>query len=179
LTAASADSKRYAQPIAWLVFIALLVLAVVIINRTAADLPPRVAVHFDAAGSANSFMSRSNYHLFALLFAVGLPCAVVALLTVTYSRATVLKIPNREYWLDPSRLARTRAFLIAHAVWLGSLLVLMMCLIHWQVWQANQEEPAHLSNQSVMIALLAPLACIGVWVSILMRAFRRVPDRSR
>jgi hypothetical protein len=33
-----------------------------------------------------------------------------------------MKLPNREYWLAPQRLDRTRAFLIATAAWISALM---------------------------------------------------------
>jgi uncharacterized membrane protein len=165
-----------APRISWLVFISLLVLAVVFVDRTAADLPLRVAVHFDAAGEPNSYMPRSDYRLFVLLFAAGLPAALVAVMTATYSLATELKIPNRDYWLAPQRLPRTRALLIAHGIWFGSMLIAMMCCIHRLVCKANQQQPPHLSNQALIAVSLALLLGISAWTAIFLFAFRQPPD---
>jgi uncharacterized membrane protein len=166
------------HPISWLVFAALWLLAAILIHQTAADLPPRIAVHFDAAGQASSYMLRGDYRVFMLLFAGGLPALLVGIMTIAYSRATDLKIPDREYWLAPERLAATRAFLIAHAVWLGSMLIAIMCFVHWLVWEANQRQPPSLSNQSLLAGTLVVLLLISTWIATLMLAFRR-PTKER
>jgi len=176
MTSLTIDRRRYPHPISWLVFIFLWVLAVVLISRTVADLPPRIAVHFDAAGEPTSYMLRGDYRIFMLSFAAALPAALVAIMTLAYSRATDLKIPNREYWLSPQRLARTRAFLIAHGVWLGSMVIAIMCFVQWLVWQANQRLPPHLSNQSLIAGTLLLLLCMSAWIGTLMLAFRRPPE---
>jgi uncharacterized membrane protein len=155
------------------VFILLLLFAILFVTGTSSELPVTVASHFDAAGQPNAFMSRSGYIRFVLCLAVGLPVAVVAILTTVYSRATDMKLPNREYWLAPQRLDRTRAFLVAHGVWFGSLLVTLVCCVHWLELGANRLQPPHLSNQTFAAVLVAFLIATAAWISALMFAFRR------
>jgi uncharacterized membrane protein len=57
----------------WSVFIALLAFAMLFVMSTVSELPPTVASHFDAAGQANAFMSRSGYTQFILCLTLGLP----------------------------------------------------------------------------------------------------------
>jgi uncharacterized membrane protein len=164
---------RYAHRVTWSVFVLLLLFAILFVTGTASELPLTVASHFDAAGQPNAFMSRSGYVRFVLCLAVGLPAIVVAVLWMVYSRATDLKLPNREYWLAPERLDRTRAFLVAHGVWFGSLLVTLACFVHWLELGANRLQPPHLSNQSFAAVLIAFLIATAAWIAALMFAFRR------
>jgi uncharacterized membrane protein len=164
---------RHPHRVTWSVFILLLLFAILFVTGTASELPLMVASHFDAAGQPNAFMSRSGYIRFVLCLAIGLPVAVVAILTAMYSRATDLKLPNREYWLAPQRLDRTRAFLAAHGVWFGSLLVTLVCCVHWLELGANRLRPPHLSNQMFAAVLVAFLIATAAWISALMVAFRR------
>jgi uncharacterized membrane protein len=168
-----APAARRPHRIAWSVFIVLLLLAILFVIGTASELPPMVASHFDASGQPNAFMSRSGYIRFVLCFAVGFPVAIVIILTMVYSRATDLKLPNRDYWLAPQRLDRTRAFLVAHGVWFGSLLVTLACYVHWLELRANRLLPPHLSIQTFAALMLAFLIATAVWISALMFAFRR------
>jgi uncharacterized membrane protein len=168
-----APAARRPHRITWSVFIALLLLAILFVTGTASELPPMMASHFDASGQPNAFMSRSGYIRFVLCFAVGFPVAIVTILTMVYSRATDLKLPNRDYWLAPQRLDRTRAFLVAHGVWFGSLLVTLACCVHWLELRANRLLPPHLSNQTFAALMLAFLIATAVWISALMFAFRR------
>ncbi len=164
---------RYPHRVTWSAFVLLLVFAILFVTGTASQLPLTVASHFDAAGQPNAFMSRSGYIRFVLCIAVGLPVLVVVILRTVYSRATDLKLPNREYWLAPGRLDRTRAFLIAHGVWLGSLLVTLACFVHWLELAANRQQPPHLSNQSFAAVLIAFLVATAAWIAAIMFAFRR------
>lgn len=158
---------------AWLVFIALLLFAIVFVGSTVSQLPLTVASHFDGAGRANAFMSRSGYARFVLCFAVGLPSVVVGVLTVVFSRAADFKLPNRDYWRAPERIERTRAYLVAHGVWFGSLLVVLSCCVHWLEIAANRAQPPHLSNTLFAGVMVAFLVATAAWVAALLFAFRR------
>jgi uncharacterized membrane protein len=164
---------RSPHRVTWSVFVLLLLFAILFVIGTASELPPTVASHFDAAGQPNAFMSRSGYVRFMLSLAVGLPVIVVVILRSVYSRATDLKLPNREYWLAPERLERTRAFLVAHGVWFGSLMVTLTCSVHWLELGANRQQPPHLSSQSFAAVLIAFLIATLAWIAALMFAFRR------
>lgn len=165
--------RRYPHRVTWTVFMVLLLLAILFVATTVSQLPPVVASHFDAAGQANAFMSRSGYTRFVLCLALGLPAVIVAILTAVYSRASDLKLPNRDYWLAPQRIDRTRAFLVAHGVWFGSLLVILACCVHWLELAANRAQPPHLSNSMFAAVMLAFLLAMAAWIVALMVAFRR------
>jgi uncharacterized membrane protein len=169
----AAPAARNPHRVTWGVFIVLLLFATLFVTGTASELPLTVASHFDAAGQPNAFMSRSGYIRFVLCVAVGLPVLMVVILTAVYSRAADLKLPNREYWLAPQRLEQTRAFLVAHAVWFGSLLVILGCFVHWLELAANRQQPPHLSNSSFAAVLIAFLFATAVWIGAFMFAFRR------
>lgn len=166
---------RYPHRVTWSVFVLLLLFATLFVTGTASQLPPHVASHFDAFGQPNAFMSRSGYLRFVLCLALALPCIVVFTLTMIYSRAADLKLPNRDYWLAPQRLDRTRAFLIAHGVWFGCLLVALVCMVHWLELSANRQQPPHLSSQTLVAVMIAFLIATGAWVTALMIALRRPP----
>jgi uncharacterized membrane protein len=169
----ASPAARNPHRVTWSVFIVLLLFATLFVTGTASELPLTVASHFDAAGHPNGFMSRSGYIRFVLSVAVGLPIIVVAILTAVYSRAADLKLPNREYWLAPQRLDATRAFLVAHGVWFGSLLVILGCFVHWLELAANRQQPPHLSNSSFAAVLIAFLIATAAWLAVLMFGFRR------
>jgi uncharacterized membrane protein len=164
---------RFSHWVTWTVFIVLLLFAILYVTGTTSQLPPTVAAHFNSAGHPNAFMSRSGYSRFILCFAVGFPVVIVAILTAVYSRATEMKVPNREYWLAPQRIGRTRAFLVAHGVWFGSMLVILGCFVHWQEMSANRLQPPHLSSPAFAAGLIAFLAATAAWVALLILAFRK------
>ena len=169
----SATLKRTARIMAFVVFVLLLIFAAVFVNADSASLPAMVAVHFDAAGRAEAIAPRGQYRRVAQLLALALPVAVVGIMAFAYSRATDLKLPNRDYWLAPTRLERTRAFLITHCIWLGSIMVTLTCFVHWLVLDANLRRPPQLSNSWFALGLGLFTACMAAWVGTLMFVFRR------
>lgn len=161
------------QKAAWTIFVLLLVFAGVFLTRSSASLPLLVGSHYDAAGFPNAFMSRGGYVRFVLCLGIGLPVALVTLLTLVYSRASDFKLPNRDYWLAPERIQRTRARLVTHGVWFGSLLVIMVCFVHWLVLGASRRMPPQLSNTSIEAGLLVFALISGGWIMALLMVFRR------
>jgi uncharacterized membrane protein len=159
--------------IPWIAFALALWFAIFYFYNTVSGLPPMVASHFDGAGVATAHMTRESYTKFVYAMGVLFPIAMVTLLSVVYSKARDMKLPNRDYWLAPERIAQTRALLVAHAVWFGCLMVAMVCYMHWLVLTAHRSVPPYLSNQMVMGGLLVFMAIAVGWVIALLRAFRR------
>jgi uncharacterized membrane protein len=158
--------------IPWIAFAVALLFAIFYFSATASSLPPMVASHFDGAGVPTAHMTREFYTKFVFAMGVGFPIALVTLLSAVYYKASDMKLPNRDYWLAPERIAQTRALLVAHAVWFGCLMVAMVCYMHWLVLAAHRSEPPLLSNQMVMRGLLVFMAIAIGWVIALLRAFR-------
>ena len=159
--------------ISWIVFALALLFAILYFSNTVSSLPPLVASHFDAAGHPNAHMTREFYTKFIFAMGVGFPIAMVALLTVIYSRASDMKLPNRDYWLAPERIGQTRSMLVTHGVWFGCLMVAMVCYVHWLELAAHRSAPPQLSNQMLMAGLLVFLGIAVGWILALLRTFRR------
>ena len=159
--------------IPWIVFGSALLFAIFYFSTTVSSLPPLVASHFDAAGHPNAHMTREFYSKFIFTMGVGFPLAMVALLTAIYSKASDMKLPNRDYWLAPERIAQTRSMLVAHGVWFGCLMVAMVCYVHWLELGAHRSTPPQLSNPMLMGGLVAFMAISVGWILALLRAFRR------
>jgi hypothetical protein len=158
--------------ISWIAFTLALLCAIFYFSNTISSLPPMVASHFDGAGFPTAHFTRANYTKFVFAMGVGFPIAMVALLSVVYSKASDMKMPNRDYWLAPERIAQTRALLVAHAVWFGCLMVAMVCYTHWLILAAHRSVPPRLSNQLVMGGLLVFMGIAGGWIVGLLRTFR-------
>lgn len=158
--------------IPWIAFGLALLFAIVYFSNTVPHLPPLVASHFDAAGFPTAYMTRALYARFLFAMGVGFPIAMVALLTVVYSKASDMKLPNRDYWLAPERTLRTRALLVAHSVWFGCLMVAMGCYVQWLELGAHRSAPPHLSNQLVMDGLFVFMLITLAWIIGVLRVFR-------
>lgn len=157
----------------WILFVGALLFAADYVLHTTPTLPPLVASHFDASGAPNAFMARDRYEHFMLIMSVGFPLVLVAFLTLVFSYARNMKVPNGEYWLAPERIAQTRSFLIARGAWLGAMLSLMMCWMHRLELHANALMPPHLAGAQATAALLGFFLVTAGWIFGLMLAFRR------
>jgi len=86
------------------VFSALIVVLAVLIFNSIGDLPAKLAVHFDANGAPDRWVSRELYGIFALLFLIGLPLILFAVMAGLPGLNGVKGlIPNNEYWFADDR----------------------------------------------------------------------------
>jgi hypothetical protein len=161
----------------WILFAVLLLFAIGYIVRTVPHLPPLVASQFNGAGHPSAYMTRGFYLKFMLAFGVGLPAAIVALLSLVYSRTRDVRVPNRDYWLAPERIAQTRSTLLSFGVWLGSLMVAMVCYAHWLILVAHRSVPPHFSKSLILGGLLSFALMTGGLLVALLMAFR-LPRRA-
>jgi uncharacterized membrane protein len=161
------------QRIAWGTLLVIACAAVYFITESTAQLPGMVASHFDAGGFPTAFVPRTRYSHVLLTLGIGVPLVLVALLTAVYSRATDMKLPNRDYWLAPERIGQTRDLLVAHGIWFGTLLISMTCFVHGLELIANRSMPAHLPNNLVYAGLLIFFVIAVGWIAALLLAFRR------
>jgi hypothetical protein len=157
------------------VFVALLISAAVFVAVSSGYLPERVASHFGGDGYADGYMTRDGYRQFMLFFVVVFPLVLTGLigwLPRRFPRA--INIPNRDYWLAPSRREESLAFLARHALWFGCMLVVFLAGVHWLVVRANTVNPPRLANGPFLAMLVVFLAFMGVWTVALLRRFRKV-----
>jgi len=159
----------------WLftLFVVLLLANAFFIMTTSGALPERIASHFAASGDANDYMTRDGYRIFMLLFAVGFPLVMAALIScLAWLMPNITNIPNRAYWLAPERRETTFAVLSGYALWLGCLLVLLMGGVHWLLVRANAVNPPKLENGPFIALLLVFVAATILWTVMLLRRFR-------
>ena len=159
--------------LARLLFILVLIIATILISATSDHLPAQVASHFGAGGAPNGWMSRNDYRLVILAFAVGLPVAVVGgSMLLPRLEDTRINIPHRDYWLAPARRDATFRYLAAHAYWLGALLVVFIAGIHLLLLDANAAQPPRLAGQLLATLLVLFLAALAGWIATMAIHFR-------
>ncbi len=157
-------------------FCALLVAAMIFIAFSSRDMPTVVASHFGASGEANGFMSRSNYVIFMLAFALALPSVLLFFSSIALRRpSTKINLPNHDYWLMPERREATLEYIQTWLVRFGCMLVTLMCFVHWCVVRANSQQPTHLNLALLLVGLGIFLVTTILWVMALHRRFRRSP----
>jgi len=156
-----------------LVFVGLLAAAGFVVAIEATDLPDIVAVHFDAAGHANGFAPRAAAREFMLAFTLGTPLFVV-LVTALLPRAlpaSMVNIPNRDYWLAPERSRESLAYLGEHGVWFACILLVFLTAVAHLLVEANLTQPPLFPTRLLIAALLMLFAAIGAWALGMFRRF--------
>jgi len=160
-----------------LALIALFVLSLAQSWAAYPDMPEQMASHFDAEGRADGYSSTDTFFtLFALLEALmvamflGLPCLVSRL------PASMVNLPNRDYWLAPERVDRAQQLVAGQMSWLGLATLLFMILVEQSVIAANTTTGAGLDGLFSW-ALGGYLLYTVVWVFGLYRAFR-IPEEA-
>ena len=150
-----------------------------VIVLSTAELPPRVASHFNAAGQPDGWMSRTSYVWFMLAMAGGLSLLIVAIFYgVRFFPPSTINLPHRDYWLTPERSRETYDYLFRAGVWLAVFEAALFLGIHLLVVAANNAQPVRLSG-SVWGLLGGFLVALIGWSYFLVRRFRRPPaDRA-
>ena len=148
------------------VFSALLVVFAILAFNSIGDLPDKVAIHFDANSAPDRWVSREQYDILVLLFLVGLPLILFALMAWV-PRLTRGKgfIPNNEYWFADERKRQTESFLLQHSSWLGAMTIAVIYGTHVFVMRANELDPPRLSTDRFLIMLFVYLCGLAWWTT--------------
>lgn len=141
---------------------------------TSMRLPALVASHFGGAGAANGFLRHGVYVGFMVGLVVGLPSLMVGLTWSAISSPKArLNLPNKDYWLAPERCAETIAYLRSGVLWVGALLVIFLCYLHWLVVLANEAHPARLAISWFIGGLLVFFAALFIGLKAFLGRFRQ------
>ena len=141
-----------------------------------AALPERVADHFNSAGTANGWTSRSAFTAFFVVFGTIFSSFVIGICySIRFFPSRLLNVPNPEYWRSPKHYPEACAFLFGHAFWFGALAAVWFGLFHYLVVRANRLTPPVLDSKTLSLLTVAFLAGILFWAMALIRHFRNLP----
>ncbi|PTY04939.1 hypothetical protein DB347_19800 [Opitutaceae bacterium EW11] len=139
-------------------------------------LPESVAVHFDAAGRANGWMSRSAHIGVFSALSLGLPGFVVGLCAaIRFAPAALFNVPNASYWRAPANYPTAGRLLLHRALWLGVGMCVWSGAFHALIIAANLETPPRLSQNGMAWFNGVSLGCLALWILWLYRTYSRSP----
>jgi uncharacterized membrane protein len=131
-------------------------------------LPERMASHFNGAGRADGWMSRSGFVAFWLATTGAL---TLLLFTIAFWIPwAVTNIPNRDYWGDPARQQLARRRLALWCAWFAVGLNLLLASVLELVLRANFMATPLSSNHAAL--LVGFMIFVGVMLAVLFRMFR-------
>ena len=87
----------------------------------------------------------------------------------------MLSLPNRDYWLAPERKAATFQYLAGTGAVYGWLVLAFLCVVHWQVVQANALQPPRLAEGSFFVAFGLFILGTFTWLGAFLAHFYRRP----
>jgi len=101
-------------------------------------LPEKLAVHFDAVGHPNGWMSRSEDMLTILLMGFGLTFIVLTLFySFRFFPASYLSVPNQAFWRHPQNYQTACNYLFRGSFILASNFLIFFTGLHILIIEAN------------------------------------------
>ena len=177
MNADATPTARNHLSLAVLLFFISLGVAQVLFFR--AELPARVASHFDGAGRPNGWMSRDGLVLFqcVLLLALGALFGFGGRLLMVTPNG-LINLPNKDYWLAPERRAESVAVLGEWMRWVGAGTVAFLMMVFQFTVQANLRR-GRLDSMQFLVVTGFFLGGLAIAVGWLYRRFRApAPDRA-
>ena len=139
-------------------------------------LPDEIATHFDAAGQANEWTSKTGFLLTNLAFMIGMAALFFALPAgLSKIPNEWISMPNKDYWLAPERRAATLERVQRWSEWLGVATVALFLGITELTVLANLSTDPALGQGFWVLFGAYMIFMVGWVVGFLQWAFRKPP----
>ena len=159
--------------IAYALFGALVLLALVQTAYYYPQMSDPIASHFDGSGRPDGWSSRAGF--FGIHLAMVAMCVAIFVgLPRTFTRMPTrwISLPNRDYWLTPERREGTVRFLQTSMIWFGAAHMFLEVYVIQLVVLANRSGTNQLSS-SIWYVMIGYFAFTFVWLAILIGRFAR------
>ncbi len=121
------------------------------------QLPERVASHFGPHGHPDSWTTKKSFIRFYLLFIAGITVffSLIGLLTEKVP-ASLMNMPNKEYWMAPERRQSTLDLLASSFFWFASATMILLLDMFYQTFQVQLGRTKILTH---------PVLSLGIYIS--------------
>ena len=136
------------------------------------QLPERVASHFGPSGQPDAWSTKKVFVTFYLVTTAF--CAFLLLgvsLLIYRIPESLIKFPNKDYWLSPERKKKTFDFMFQYFLWFASATVLLLLDMFQQSIQVHLGKTDSLSHPILSLGLYAGFTV--VWSIGLIVFFRK------
>ncbi len=159
---------------ALIVCVTLLALFVADMARAWAQLPERVATHFNGSGNADGWSSKSSFlwGSFAVVAGVGGGLLVLAWFLPRVP-VRLLNLPGKDYWLAPERHAASMDWLRVWMLWIGAATMAFLLALFHATLQANFGGEEARLGEWFSVAVVGYLAILLGGTAWLLLRFRR------
>jgi len=138
------------------------------------QLPETVASHFNAAGKADGWSSRTTFTaLYLFTVAIMALCFLLPMGLLPKIPDSMINMPRKDYWLAPERRDATFEVVREYMHWIGTATMLFLIYMFHETIQANLSGTNKLGH--FWWSLGAYTAIITVWCVLFYRHFLRVP----
>ncbi len=102
-------------------------------------LPERVASHFNAAGEPDGWQSKGEMLLtnIGLVVGIGFVLSPLLYLAIRFAPASMVNMPNKEFWLAEPRQRETRRSLAGYTLWTMNLTLALLAAVMELGYRAN------------------------------------------
>jgi uncharacterized membrane protein len=142
-------------------------------------MPERMVVHFNASGAPNGWNSRGEFFVLfgaiealILVLGLGLPALIAR------TPASMINIPNRQYWLAPERRDETLSFLQTYVLWMESVTLGFLMAIAQIIFSINASGAEPRLPGDFWIPVVVFVSAI-VWLSAKIILRFRVQETAR
>lgn len=136
------------------------------------QLPAKIASHFNAAGVADGWMSKSAFTTTMLAVGLGIPAFVIGVMySIRFFPAKYLNVPNPSYWRDATNYRKAFDFLFLTSFWFGSAFLLWQTFFSYLIVSANLVSPPCLNSNHLIVLIFLLLALTLAWVVLIIFRF--------
>lgn len=136
-------------------------------------IPDRMAIHFNAAGTADGWGPKLRFfetfglifNMIALLF-WGLP------LLLRRVPDSMMNLPNKDYWLAPERRKQTLDRIVGQLLFFGAVTLLLLDGVLYLCLRANFADKPALSADWMWGLLIVFITINIFWIISMLRSFR-------
>jgi uncharacterized membrane protein len=137
----------------------------------------RMASHFGPHGEVTNGQSKEQFFMsMAVVVGVSFVAGFVVPLLIGIMPASMINLPNKQYWLAPERRKKTMRYLSMKMGWFACVLLFLQLFVASEAISANMPSHGQFAIGATFAVLFGLVAFMGVWTVMLMRHFRRVPQ---
>lgn len=160
------------SPLRISIWLASLTVFLVTLAVSAVWLPEQVATHFDGAGEANGWMSRT-VHLTAFgAFGVLFPAFFIGVFySIRFLPPSLLNVPNPKYWRSAEHYPKACRFMFEESFIVATIASLFVTGVNILVVRSNLPKEPHMALTPMLVLTGLFLASLLVWIIRLIRFF--------
>ncbi len=139
-------------------------------------LPDQIAVHFGAGGEADSWSSKGSFVImYAAIEALFVLMALGLSFVIARIPASMVNIPNRDYWFTGAQREGTLTYLATQMVWFEAATLAFLVVIAHIIFTTNLREGQPTLPLDFLIVLVLFIGGIASMSLRLYFRFRRLP----